>query len=171
TILKALHRLNPANGDSLKFDLVTEYPRWRLSRDRREGDLELVRPVEAEFALDQDDIDSLTPSLPAELLPSTIVVAARDYANTYFVYLRTPLVDLIRAAAGAASVDNAEVEELVKEPSLDAAIAKSREIAKTIKEAEPARSKAVNSFPAIAEKHRYLINGTGLEEDAYKTLA
>jgi recombinational DNA repair ATPase RecF len=35
TILKALHRLKPANGSDVKFDLTTEYPRWRLAGDRR----------------------------------------------------------------------------------------------------------------------------------------
>jgi hypothetical protein len=78
---------------------------------------------------------------------------------------------VIRAAAGAASVDKAEVEELLKEPSLDAAIAKAKEVAKSIRDAEPARSKAVNSFPAIAEKHRYLIDPSVLEEAALDALA
>jgi len=79
--------------------------------------------------------------------------------------------DVIRAAAGAASVDNAEVEELLGESSLDAAITKAKEVAKAIKDDFPARSKAVNSFPAIAEKHRYLVEPRVLEPDALKVLA
>src|SRR5699024_12078384 len=66
TVLKALHRLNPANGDSRTFDLVTEYPRWRLARDRRnDPDIESTRPVTAEFAVEQADIDALNDILPA----------------------------------------------------------------------------------------------------------
>ncbi|GAA0997029.1 AAA family ATPase [Subtercola frigoramans] len=55
TVLKALHRLNPANGDSRKFDLVTEYPRWRLAKDRRNDDnLSATYPVVAEFTPEHD---------------------------------------------------------------------------------------------------------------------
>lgn len=51
TILKALHRLKPANGDDIKFDLTTEYPRWRLAADRRKNsNLGQTRPITAEFS-------------------------------------------------------------------------------------------------------------------------
>ena len=82
TVLRALHRLKPANGDQKKFDLVTEYPRWRLSRDRREGDLEKVRPITAEFTADSADVDALEEKRPSPLRPSTVVCAARDYGNS-----------------------------------------------------------------------------------------
>src|SRR3954451_848491 len=56
TILKALHRLNPANGADTKFDLTTEYPRWRLAPDRRKNpDLGRVQPIVAEFSLTDED--------------------------------------------------------------------------------------------------------------------
>ena len=47
TILKALHRLNLANGTDLKFDITTEYTQWRLVTDRRRSDCEDVHLVEA----------------------------------------------------------------------------------------------------------------------------
>jgi len=50
TVLKALHRLNPANGIGQDFDLTTEYSRWRLARDRRRNNLASLQPIVAEFA-------------------------------------------------------------------------------------------------------------------------
>ncbi|CAL9329178.1 AAA family ATPase [Streptomyces sp. enrichment culture] len=51
TILKALHRLNPANNAD-DFHVTTDYPRRHLSRDRRSKNLDRVAPVTAIFALE-----------------------------------------------------------------------------------------------------------------------
>lgn len=60
TILKALHRLNPANGDSAKFDLATEYPRWKLSKDRKQNpDIAKPIPIKAEFIFGDGDLAAL----------------------------------------------------------------------------------------------------------------
>ena len=59
TILKALHRLNPANGADRKFDTTVEYPRWRLSRDRRKENLDDVRPVSAWFSVEPDELSDI----------------------------------------------------------------------------------------------------------------
>lgn len=156
TILKALHRLNPANGDAHTFDLVTEYPRWRLSRDRRnDPDIADTRPVTAEFRVDQADIDILTGVLPAPLLPTTKVFAARTYSNEYQVWVETGLADVIAAAGADASVAAEEVDELLEEADLDAAIAKAKALGKTLKASSPARAKVVSGFAAAAERYRY----------------
>jgi energy-coupling factor transporter ATP-binding protein EcfA2 len=173
TVLKALHRLNPANGDSRKFDLVTEYPRWRLARDRRnDPNLEQnTRPVVAEFEVEQADIDALKSKLPGPLLVGSKVFAGRTYANTYPVWIETKLPLVIAAAAADASVDSAEIDELAAESTLDAAIAKAKELAKSLKESEPPRSKAVGGFPAAAEKYRYLVESNVLEQEQRDALA
>lgn len=50
TLLKALHRLKPANGTDTQFALTIEYPRWRLARDRRNNsNLGETVPVSAVF--------------------------------------------------------------------------------------------------------------------------
>ena len=159
TILHALHRLKPANGDSAKFDLVTEYPRWRLSRDRRDGDLTKVRPVVGEFTPDPADLEALDGALPASLLPSTMIKAARDYANEHIVWLSTPLADVVCAAASAASVEAVDVDELVSRGSLDHAIAHAKTLSKDLKESAPARAKALGAFPKAAEERRFLTGG------------
>ncbi|KRC58535.1 hypothetical protein ASE14_18335 [Agromyces sp. Root81] len=173
TILKALHRLNPANGESRRFDLVTEYPRWRLARDRRnDANLESTCPVSGEFLVEQSDIDALDGKLSAPLLPTSKVIAERSYSNNYYVWIETDLADVIAAAATEASVDEDDVAELVKEPTLDAAIAKAKELAKTLKSSEAARSKAVGSFPAAAEKYRYHFgSGAPIEQEQREAIA
>src|SRR6266511_6432752 len=82
TVLKALHRLNPANGTDRKFVVTTEYPRWRLGRDRRNEDLSQLRPVVAEFELEPADVEKVGYHLPASPPPGTRCFAARTYANT-----------------------------------------------------------------------------------------
>ncbi|MCP2264409.1 hypothetical protein ACFQHV_23685 [Promicromonospora thailandica] len=44
-VLSALHRLNPV--DEASFDEQRDYPRWLLSRDRRERTIGDVVPIEA----------------------------------------------------------------------------------------------------------------------------
>jgi ABC-type branched-subunit amino acid transport system ATPase component len=60
TVLKALHRLNPANNPDV-FNETKDYPRRHLARDRRKagGTLEEMVPVSASFVLEGDDIDLL----------------------------------------------------------------------------------------------------------------
>lgn len=169
TVLRALHRLNPANGDQKQFDLVTEYPRWRLSRDRREGALETVRPVTAEFTADAADLAALEGQLPGPLLPTTVVYAARDYGNSYTVWVGTPAPDVVAEAASSASVDPADSADLVAAGTLDAAVELAKERGKELKESAPARSKALLAFPKVAEQHRFLVSGE-LEEEPLAAL-
>lgn len=163
TILKALHRLNPANGDSKKFDLVTEYPRWRLARDRRnEPNIESTRPVTAEFTLDQSDLEALGSLLPAPLLPTSKVFAARTYSNEYQVWIQSDVRAVIKAASTDASVADEDAEDLSEEQNLDDAIVKAKELGKQLKAIEPARAKALGGFPAAAEKYRYQLSPSSL---------
>src|SRR6185437_16316500 len=54
--LQALARLNPARG-AAKFDIPTQYPAWLEKRHRIDGAaLEEVRPVEAVFIWEAEDI-------------------------------------------------------------------------------------------------------------------
>lgn len=171
TILKALHRLNPANGDSREFDLVTEYPRWRLARDRRDNPklANETWPVIAEFELEPEDITAMS-FLPAPPVKGAKFRAAKNYANSYTVHFSAPLRAIIEAAGADASVDAAEIDELKKESTLDAAIAKAKDLNKSLKDSEQARAKAVGGFPAAAEKYRYLIESAKIETEHREAL-
>lgn len=172
TVLKALHRLNPANGEGRKFNLVTEYPRWRLISDQRTSDLTKVRPVSAEFVLDEGDIEALADVLPASLPVETIVHVARNYGNEFFVYPRAPFQVVVRAAGRAAAMDDEDIEALVAEGSLKAAVPRAKEMAKELKESAAPRAKALSAFAGQAEKHSFLLfGGNILEQDAANALA
>ncbi|WP_217423970.1 AAA family ATPase [Agromyces sp. Marseille-P2726] len=170
TILKALHRLNPANGDARTFDVITEYPRWRLIADQRKDDLEKVRPVVAEFAVEDADIDALREALPAPLPADVVIRVSRSYDNKYYVTPEAPLEAVIRQAGTTASVDEDDIDELVGSATIDDAIARAKQLAKSLKESAPPRAKSLSSFPAVAEKHRYLLTGE-LEQEASNALA
>jgi hypothetical protein len=170
TVLKALHRLNPANGDGRKFNVVTEYPRWRLIADQRKGSLDDVRPVTAEFLVDDRDMAALSEDLPAPLIPGTIVHVARSYGNEFYVWPQAEFAEVVKAAGAAVAVDEDDIEMLIETGTLDEAIARAKRLSKELKESDQPRSKTLGAFPAAAEKHRYLLNGD-LEEDAVDALA
>lgn len=76
-VLSALHRLNPIDGKS--FDEQRDYPRWMLSKDRREGVIDDVSPISATFELEQADHESLETELGAGVFPSGVVTLSRKY--------------------------------------------------------------------------------------------
>lgn len=148
TILKALHRLKPANGAEHDFDLTTEYPRWRLARDRRaSGDLGNVQPISAEFELTEDDRQSLGVSLSLIVPEGSVVHAARDYAGNFIVGLSCPLKNIIEAAASESSVDREDADQLVAIGNASEVITEAKGLAKSLKDGGHAlRSKAVTQF-------------------------
>ncbi|GIH06659.1 hypothetical protein Rhe02_47260 [Rhizocola hellebori] len=169
TVLKAFHRLNPANGLDLKFDVVTEYPRWRLARDRRSEDLDKVQPIVAEFELEAADVEEISQHLSAHPPAGTTCYAARDYANQLTIWLDLSLAKTLEAAADEASVAEEDREELLGSDSIDAAKAFARERVKQIKEAEPLRAKALAAFATGVANFSYL-RSHALAQDARDVL-
>jgi hypothetical protein len=175
TILKALHRLNPANGTDLEFDLTTDYPRWRLSRDRRQDDeIGATLPVEVEFALEADDVAALEGVLPAPVPRGATCVAGRSYDNELYLHLTADLTSVVRAAGETAELTPADLELVLAADSLDAAKAEARAMAKTLKE-DPdaaARAKTLTGFASALTKAEYLVdNEIELDEAAFDALA
>lgn len=87
TMLDALYRLNPVYGD--EFVERDDYPRWRWKRDGRKEDLSLVTPIEATFALDDDDVDALRYALGEAVVTQDTVTVGRRYNGSY--WLRIPV--------------------------------------------------------------------------------
>jgi energy-coupling factor transporter ATP-binding protein EcfA2 len=168
TILKALHRLNPANGSDVEFDLTTEYPRWRLSRDRRVEDLETVCPVTAWFTIEPNELANVA-DLPNPLPAGAELRAARSYGNELLLALECPLASVIRAAAADASIDAADVGRLLTAASADEAITISRALAKELKESEASRSKVLGGFPKAIESYA-AFTGAVLERELANAL-
>lgn len=87
-VLSALHRLNPV--DDASFDEQRDYPRWLLSRDRREKTVGDVVPIEATFTLDGSDIALIEDKLGQGVVPGTEVTVSRRYHSdtTYWTVPR-----------------------------------------------------------------------------------
>ena len=174
TILEALHHLNPANRRDLKFDLVTEYPRWRLSPDRRkQGNLENVKPISAVFVLDEQDVADLSEALPAPPPVGAYCDASKSYANELYPSLRADLPTILRKAAEISELPGGDLEPLLGSDSLDAAITQARETAKDLK-ADPDKtlqSKGLTAFATAAAKYQYLVGKEQIEQDAINAVA
>jgi predicted ATP-dependent endonuclease of OLD family len=77
-LLVALHRLNPANA-SQGFVVQEDYPRWRLSRDRKADEIDTARPIEATFELGETDVAAVE----SDLWPGVLSNRSFTYYTTY----------------------------------------------------------------------------------------
>jgi len=155
TILKALHRLKPANGSDHKFDLTTEYPRWRLARDRR-SELEILdtQPIRAVFSPTDANLDRLEELIGLRPPSGTTLNAARTYDNDYIIWLDCPDADLIAAVADACKVSGEDQRLLLQRTGLDEASRFAKQRAQELKEEEPLRSEALTAFPDKLAEYR-----------------
>ncbi len=169
TILKALHRLNPANPENAVFDLRTDYPRWRLAPDRRRNPRILdLDPVSAEFRLDAADCLHLADFLPAPAPVGATCTASRSYANAGRLELRADLGGVVAAVAASAGVGAADLAPLRAGTSLDevtsAAAVRAAELAGAPDGG--ARAEALVAFAAAIADHAYLLDGARLSDAA-----
>lgn len=54
-LLTALHRMNPAPTKQ-QFDELTDYPRWRFTKDRKDGIIDSIHPISCWFELEPADV-------------------------------------------------------------------------------------------------------------------
>lgn len=165
TVLKALHRLKPANGTARKFNLTTEYPRSRLARDRRQEDLNRFCPVMAWFHLEDSDRAALEEA--GLNLPKTAnleLKIGREYGNGRYVGLEVDFSELLADAATAADVHEDDLARIEAKTTTELAD-QCKSLSKQLKDAgEAARSKAI---AALAKEVAKLAEHTGrLEDDA-----
>jgi len=165
TVLEALHRLNPANHRESRFDLTTEYPRWRLVRDGRVEDLGKFVPIRGTFLLDDDDLDACAEFFPARPPVGTTCILSRTYDNTLQLTVRCSLKEVITAAVKTADVADDDAELLLTATTHEAATEMAKEKAKALRALnENARAKALQSFPGALDGYAYL-TGSGLSQE------
>lgn len=165
TVLKALHRLRPANGSDRRFNITTEYPRWRLARDRRDdANIGRTRPVQATFDLDSDDLENLEEIFGVRFPEETTAYAYRTYDNHYNVTLRCPREAVVRAAAREAELHEEDLTRLVEAEDYESARTLSKSLVKELKDGgEPLRAKAMTAFDKALNNYAALISG--MEEE------
>jgi predicted ATP-dependent endonuclease of OLD family len=169
TVLKALHRLNPANGSDLKFDLTTEYPRWRLSRDRRKDpELAATEPIQAEFSLSARERDELGKALGITLPEETRCHATRSYKDECYVWLACTVADAMQLVAHEVGLNEDDLVGLPENVGLSDVIAAAEQRAKAHRESgDTTRATSLTALAEALEEYRNLIEGEGqASEDA-----
>lgn len=172
TILKAMHRLLPANGDDAKFDLTLEYPRWRLSRDKRgPSDPLLVRPVTGVFEADEGDCVQISDVLGLNVPPMSRFAVSRDYQNSLHVRVDAAASNLIHHVASTAELDAADRADIEAALSVDEATDKARTLAKSLKETgHSSRAKSLTGFASRLQEQEQIVSGIELSEDQIQVL-
>ncbi|SFC62707.1 AAA family ATPase [Streptomyces aidingensis] len=160
TILKALHRLNPANIPD-DFDVTKDYPRRFLAQDRRKENLDEVIPVNAIFRLDEDDAQAIEDVLGVTPPESTRVEAWRTYGGDFGIGIGCAFREALEAACNEAGVDHDDdLAEVGQYTSIREASAAATTLAKSLKESgKTARGKAVGKIANELKKYTALVTG------------
>jgi energy-coupling factor transporter ATP-binding protein EcfA2 len=161
TVLKALHRLKPANGSDVKFDLTTEYPRWRLASDRRKDkNLSVTEPIQAEFSLTADETDEFSKVFGLQLPEATRCHATRTYRDEPYVWLACTVAQATQVVANEVSIDEVDLSALPQQASLPDVVAAARKLAKEHRDSgEKVRATTVTAFANALEKYKGLTDG------------
>ncbi|MGY3783766.1 AAA family ATPase [Streptomyces antibioticus] len=171
TILKALHRLNPANNAD-DFHVTTDYPRRHLSRDRRSKNLDKVAPVTAMFALEDADVDALEDVVGVRPPAGTYVKASRLYDGSLRAEVYCTLGDILSHVFEEAGVDNTDDREAIAgdhtsiEAVSAAAKARAREVGAGKK---TARVKAIEKIPVELDRHKQYVE-ENLDDEQHEQL-
>jgi predicted ATPase len=160
TILKALHRLNPANNADAVFALAEEYPRRRLVQDRRKEQLENVEPITAWFSLEQQDLERVGAILGFDPPQEAQIRASRTYDGMVLVQCECPVVTAVRAAGAAVGAQPEDVDAIAEASDLDAAAVRAGERATQQKAAgNTVRAKTLNTLKTELAKYDVLVAG------------
>lgn len=121
TMLDALYRLNPVYNDV--FVERDDYPRWRWKRDGRKEDLSVVTPIEATFALDEDDAQALRDALGEGVVTQESVTIGRRYDGKYWMGVSVDESRFLKNALAGHTDAGALLEALTTVASLKEALA------------------------------------------------
>ncbi|MGW4026558.1 AAA family ATPase [Streptomyces sp. NPDC005009] len=171
TVLKALHRLNPANNAD-DFHVTTDHPRRNLARDRRTKDLDTVAPVTAVFELEEADFDAIEDIVGVRPPARAYVKASRLYDGSLRADVHCALEDVLADVFEEAGVDDEDDQKAITadhttiEAVSAAAKARAREMGAGKK---TARVKAIEKVQAELDHYRQYVEG-GLDGEEHEQL-
>lgn len=172
TVLRALHRLKPANEVDSEFELITEYPRWRLATDRRRNpNLNKTEPISAEFLLEDDDRAALEEDFGVSIPEASTCRASRNYDNEASVSLTTTLENVTVHVARITDLDDRDLEELKNADSLESLVARAKALSKEYREqGDKDRAKKLTAFATEVEKYANLLDARDYTEEQVQAL-
>lgn len=106
TILHALWRLNP--HQPVTFDITQDYPRWKVTADKRAATVNDVAPIVATFALDRSDLEAVAAVVGPGVVGDTVTFS-RWYDDELIVE-----VEVDEAAALATILEGVELPKAAK---------------------------------------------------------
>jgi energy-coupling factor transporter ATP-binding protein EcfA2 len=171
TILKALHRLNPANSPD-QFKLSEEFPRRRLARDRRQEDLAKVAPITAWFSLEQADVKAVTKILGFAPPEDMLVHTERLYDDSLVVEVSSPLATVVRLAGRTVGVDPPDLDELATQETLAAVTGRAQQLAAAHRSTSAdAQAAALDKVPQEIQKYKALLDDGETTDEQQDSLA
>ncbi|UPZ34591.1 ATP-binding protein (plasmid) [Streptomyces sp. LRE541] len=166
TVLKALHRLNPANNAD-DFHVTTDYPRRDLSRHRRTKDLDTVAPVTAVFELEDADFDAIGELVGVRPPAKAYVKASRLYDGSLRADVHCVLEDVLADVFEEAGVDDEDDQKAIAgdHTTIEAVSAAAKARAKEVGAGKKtARVKALEKVPAELDRRKRYVEGN-LDDD------
>ncbi len=157
TFLQALRNLNPAHKGEMNLNATLDYPRWRLKRDERRGDLKDVAPVTCVFQMDEDDLEAISEAAGFPVPSGALVTAQRDYGRNLRVGIRVEEQNVV-----ASIVDEVPLGEDVKEEARNCeTIADLRGFIKRTREgdAEKRLNNTLKNLSGLANKAEPVLSG------------
>ncbi|WAE64236.1 AAA family ATPase [Streptomyces cavourensis] len=171
TVLKALHRLNPANNAD-DFHVTTDYPRRHLATDRRTKDLDTVAPVTAVFELEDADFDAIEELVGVRPPAQAYATASRRYDCSLQADVRCTLEDVLADVFEEAGVDDEEDQKAITgdHTTIEAVSAAAKARAKEVGSGKKtARVKAIEKVPAELDRYKKYVE-EGLDEEEQEQL-
>jgi predicted ATP-dependent endonuclease of OLD family len=171
TVLKALHRLNPANSPD-KFELTKDYPRRHLARDRRMHNLPELAPVTAMFSLEERDLDALENQWGVRPPAGSRIEATRTYNDELGVWVDCDLHLVLDLVFDEAGIDDQDDRTFLTQGHSSAAevVAAAKARSKELKEEKKtARAKVIDKVPVELKKYDLLLDGE-LDDEQYQAL-
>jgi energy-coupling factor transporter ATP-binding protein EcfA2 len=171
TVLKALHRLNPANNAD-DFHVTTDYPRRNLARDRRTKDLDTVAPVTAVFELEDADFDAIEEMVGVRPPAKAYVTASRLYDGSLQADVHCALEDVLADVFEETGVDDEEDQKAITgdHTTIEAVSAAAKARAKEVGSGKKtARVKAIEKVPDELDRYKKYVEG-GLDDEEHEQL-
>ncbi|MGW3520591.1 AAA family ATPase [Streptomyces hydrogenans] len=171
TVLKALHRLNPANNAD-DFHVTTDYPRRNLARDRRTKDLDTVAPVTAVFELEDADFDAIEELVGVRPPAQAYATASRLYDGSLQADVHCALDDVLADVFEEAGVDDEEDRKAITgdHTTIEAVSAAAKARAKEVGSGKKtARVKAIEKVPAELDRYKKYVE-EGLDDEEHEQL-